>query len=146
MWGKRSIAVSIGSALIGIAGMTVAISPAGATDRPTNVGFVRVWHNYNLHHDGTVSVGGGLRCIPGWQSEELDILLGQDGVEGSGSTTVSIVCDNNWHPVAFTITDISGPFHPGEAQISAQFLVTNVDSGDSAGAHSQGSPTLRNRG
>jgi hypothetical protein len=143
---KAAIAASVGTGLIGLAAVTVGTTPAAATDRPTKVAFVRVWHNYNLHRDGSLSVGAGVRCVPGWQSVELDVLLHQGGVEGDGFTVPTVVCDNSWHPVVFTMTDVSGAFHAGNAHVSAQFLVTNVDSGDSAGAHSQGQAQLHNRG
>jgi hypothetical protein len=39
--------------------------------------------------------------------------------------------------VIFRIRDISGPLHTGDVLESSQFLVTNVESGDSSGAHDE---------
>jgi hypothetical protein len=143
----KAFAASIAAGLVGLGSVTVA-APASATgDRPTNVAFVRAWHNYNLHHDGTVAVGLGVRCVPGWQSAELDIHLHQGDVDGDAFTTRNVVCNDRWHKVLFRVTDSSGAFHAGAVQTSAQFLVTNVESGDSAGAHDEQVPgTLHNHG
>jgi hypothetical protein len=149
MWVKRAIAASVGSGLIGLAAVTVGTAPAAATDRPTNVAFVRAWHNDNLHHNGTVTVGAGVRCVAGWAPAELDMRVTQGpnpGSEADGFTIPTVACDNRWHKVLFTLTDVSGTLHAGVVAISAQFLVTNVESGDSAGAHNQVPGRLHNRG
>jgi hypothetical protein len=150
MWVKRAIAASVGSGLIGLAAVTVGTAPAAATDRPTNVAFVRAWHNDILHHNGTITVGAGVRCVAGWAPAELDMLVGQ-GPEGqsasaSGTTIPTVRCDNRWHKVLFTLTDVGGKFHTGVVGINAQFLVTNNESGDSAGAHNQVSGRLHLKG
>jgi hypothetical protein len=149
MWVKRAIAASVGSGLIGLAAVTVGTAPAAATDRPTNVAFVRAWHNDNLHHNGTVTVGAGVRCVAGWAPAELDMRVtqGPNGeAEADGSTIPAVSCDNRWHKVLFTLTDVGGTLHAGVVTINAQFLVTNVESGDSAGAHNSVQGRLRNKG
>jgi hypothetical protein len=149
MWVKRAIAASVGSGLIGLAAVTVGTAPAAATDRPTNVAFVRAWHNDNLHHNGTVTVGAGVRCVAGWAPAELDMRVtqGPNGeAEADGSTIPTVRCDNRWHKVLFTLTDVGGTLHAGAVTINAQFLVTNVESGDSAGAHNSVQGRLHNKG
>jgi hypothetical protein len=146
MWVKRTIVASVTTGLMGLAAVTVSTAPAAATDRPTNVAFVRAWHNDNLHHNGTITVGAGVRCVAGWAPSELDLRVTQGDSAAEGFTTPSVSCDNRWHKVLFTLTDVAGTLHGGVVAIGAQFLVTNVDSGDSAGAHNQVSGRLHNRG
>jgi hypothetical protein len=144
MWVRRTIAGSIGAGLLALTAMTGVAAATG--DRPTNVAFVRAWHNDIVHQDGTVAVGVRVRCVPGWEPAELDVSLHQDGVEGDGFTIPTVRCNGHWHKVQFTISDVSGAFHAGAVQISTQFLVTNVESGDSAGAHDQVQGRLRIHG
>jgi hypothetical protein len=144
---NRALATSIAAGLVGLGSITVAAPAAATGDHPTGVAFVRAWHNYNLHQDGTVAVGLGVRCVPGWQSAELDIHLHQGDVDGDAFTVRNVVCNDKWHKVLFRVTDASGAFQAGAVQTSAQFLVTNVETGDSAGAHDEQVPgTLHNHG
>jgi len=54
----------------------------------------------------------------------------------SGFVVATVRCDGLWHRVKFTLVGPPfGTFHPGAVTLSSQFLVTNNDSGDSAGGH-----------
>jgi hypothetical protein len=139
MASKRSIVRSVSAASLTLVAATVLAAPAAvAGDRPTNVAFVQAWKKVYLHHDGSVTVTAGVRCVPGWEGGELDMRVSQ-GInnDADGFVEATVTCDNAWHPVRFTLHDVAGAMKVGPAQISSQFIVTNVDSGDSAGAHDQ---------
>jgi hypothetical protein len=63
------------------------------------------------------------------------MLVNHGGQAASNYTIPSIPCDNGWHTVRFFIEGVTPPMHVGAVTISSQFLVNNVDSGDSAGGH-----------
>jgi hypothetical protein len=111
-------------------------APARAGGRPVGVAFVQAWKKVYLHEGGAkLTVTAELRCVPGWESTELDMQVNQDAQAASNYTIVNIPCDNGWHTVRFFIEGVTPPMHVGAVTISSQFLVNNLDSGDSAGAH-----------
>lgn len=130
----RPLAV-VAAATMAVVTVAATATPAMAGDRPTGVAFVRTWHRAYLHRDGSVTVGAGLRCVPGWSSAELDVHLVQGTTYGDGYIVAAVPCNGAWHPATVTIDDFSGPIHLGAISTSSQFLVTNDASGDSAGAH-----------
>jgi hypothetical protein len=132
---KRAIALSIGAATM--AATVVGASPASAGGRPTNVAFVHAVKKIVVHKNGSLTVRAWLRCKPGWEPAELDMLVSQGDASGSGYMIPTVPCDNAFRRVHFRINDIGGYFAAGAAHINSQFLITNVDSGDSAGGHNQ---------
>ncbi len=134
MWFKRCPAL-IGSGALGLTCLLAGAAPASASDRPTDVAFVHAFHFQVLHHDGTVTAIVRARCIPGWEAVEVDVRITQDDSDADGFVVPTIACDNRWHPVVFRLTDVAGTFHPGAVAVSSQILVTNDESGDSAGGH-----------
>jgi hypothetical protein len=128
-----AIPVALGLAATALGGLPAAV----AGDRPTNVVFVRTWKTVHVRVHGGLTVGSGVRCVPGWEGGEVDMWLSQGSATASGFVDRSVPCDNAWHPVRFIIQDVSGAFQPGEIHLTSQFIGNNVESGDSAGAHSQ---------
>lgn len=104
-------------------------------DRPRGVAKVRLDKKLSLHADGTMIVAARLECDPGWESSDLSVIIAQGAASTSGVTTTAVPCDRHWHQVQFSLSPGTGAFQPGKATASAQFLVTNVLSGDSAAAH-----------
>jgi hypothetical protein len=134
---RRTIATLAGSTVLAIAGSIGTAAPAAAGDRPTNVGFVQAWKKVYIHHNGSLTVTAGVRCVPGWVSSDLDMRVNQGGNSGTGVTTTDVPCDNQWHPIRFVISDTSAVMHDGPVTIISQFLVNNAESGDSAAGHDQ---------
>jgi hypothetical protein len=134
---RRSIAVLAGSTVLSIAGGVGVAGPAAADgDRPTNVAFVQAWQKVYIHQGGaSLTVTAGLRCKPGWYSTELDMQVNQGDQGDSNYTIPDVPCDNKWHPVRFRIEGVTPAMHVGACTVSSQFLINNVDSGDSAGGH-----------
>jgi hypothetical protein len=122
-----------------LATITMAAPAASAQDRPGDrpqgVAQVRLEKKFLLQADGTLIVAARLECDPGWQSSDLSISVTQGNASTDGFTTTAVPCDRNWHPVQFSLSPGTGTFQPGKATASAQFLVTNALSGDSAAAH-----------
>ena len=107
--------------------------------RPTNVAAVQADQVVLLHSDNTVTVTAKVRCDQDWVAAELSVILSQGVATSSGFTLVSAPCNGRWHQVSFDLVDTAGTFQHGNASFSfVQFLVTNVDTGDSAGAHDNG--------
>jgi hypothetical protein len=131
--------VSIGAALaVGVA--LGAPAQAATGDRPTGVASVRAGNHVTQSADGTtLTVVERISCQPGWEPAELDAFLTQDNTSEAGSFVIpTIPCDGHTYKVVMTVPVATGlfvPFQSGPVSISSQFLVTNVDSGDSAGAH-----------
>jgi hypothetical protein len=123
--------------VIAIAGGVGLATPAAADgDRPTNVAFVQAWKKVYIHQGGSsLTVTGELRCVPGWFGTEFDMWLSQGSNTTSGYTIPDIPCDNGWHAVRFRIDGVSPPMHVGACSVSSQFIVNNVETGDSAGGH-----------
>lgn len=123
----------------GLGGVAAAALPAGAApgtgDRPEGVAFVRADSHPVLNPDGTITVTQRVKCDPAWQPAELDVQVSRSlDAYASGYTIPAVPCDDAWHSVTYTI-GTSVPLTPGKVTISSQFLVTNVVTGDSAGAH-----------
>lgn len=147
VWAKKTIMGSIGTTIVGLMAVMTGAAPANAADRPVNVAFVQAWHFDVLHHGGSVTAKVGVRCKPGWESAELDVRINQGDSYADGFTTTAFACDNHWHGAAFRIATGVGSLRPGAVTVSSQFLVTNVESGDSAGGHDVGrSACLRHPG
>jgi hypothetical protein len=124
-----------------IAAATLAVSlasPAMAGDRPTHVAFVHAVKKVYLHHDGGVTVRAWLRCKPGWAPAELDVRVNQGGAYTDGYIVPTVPCDNAFRRVKLRLPAGYGTLAVGDATVSSQFLVTNVDSGDSAAGHQDG--------
>ena len=134
MWVKRCAAL-LGSGVLGLVCVIAGAAPASAGDRPADVAFVHAFHLQVLHHDGTVTAIVGARCVPGWAAVEVDVRITQGDSDAEGFVVPTIACDNRWHPVMFRLTDVAGTFEPGAIAVSSQILVTNNESGDSAGGH-----------
>jgi hypothetical protein len=133
---KRSIATVAGCSLLLVMGSLALAAPASAGGRPVNVAFVQAWKKVYLHQQGAkLTVTAELRCVPGWFPVELDMQVNQDSQATSNYTIPTIPCDNDWHAVRFAIEGVTPPMHVGAATISSQFIVNNVDSGDSAAGH-----------
>jgi hypothetical protein len=122
-----------------LATITMAAPVASAQDRPGDrphgVAKVRLEKKFLLQADGAIIVAARLECDPGWQSSDLSVSVAQGDSSTDGFTTTAVPCDRNWHRVKLSLPPGTGAFQPGKATASAQFLVTNVLSGDSAGAH-----------
>ncbi|MBV9485705.1 MAG: hypothetical protein JO246_06565 [Frankiaceae bacterium] len=132
---KPAIALSIGAATLAATVMTA--GPAKAGGRPANVAFVHAVKRVVLHKNGDLTVRAWLRCKPGWSPAELSMQVNQGTDEvGSGYIIPTVPCDNAFRRVHFRISDSTHGFAAGDAHISAQFLITNNYSGDSAGGHS----------
>lgn len=127
----------IGLPVVALAVTTVAVPAAATQDRPTGVAHVRVDKRVWLQADGTVTVAARVRCDPGWESGELDVRVTQGDSEADGFINTSVPCNRRWHRVQFGLPLGLGTLQRGKAALSGQFLVTNVASGDSAGAHDQ---------
>jgi hypothetical protein len=122
-----------------------------AGDRPVGVASVRAGNAVVASADGTtLTVVERISCQPGWEPAELDAFLTQDNTSEAGGFVIpTIPCDGRQHRVVMTVAVGAGPFVPftrGPVSISSQFLVTNVDSGDSAGAHDARTGQLITRG
>jgi hypothetical protein len=126
--------------LVLVLGTLAMAAPAAAAqdrpgDRPLGVAKVRLEKKFSLQPDGTMIVAARLECDSGWQSSDLSVNVTQGDASTSGVTTTAVACDRHWHAVQLSIPQGTGMFQPGKATASAQFLVTNVVSGDSAAAH-----------
>jgi hypothetical protein len=129
---KRVVAVFLAIAVVSIGGTQAAF----AGDRPVGVAFVKAKPIVDLKHNGSVVVTEKIRCTPGWQSSDLSVHVAQpNGAQADGFTTTAITCNSKWHTVRVTLSDVFMKMHRGPATISSQFLVTNVETGDSAGGH-----------
>jgi hypothetical protein len=121
-----------------LATFTMAVPAASAQDRPGDrprgVAKVRVDKKLQLGADGAIMVAARLECDPAWQSSDLSVSVSEGEASTDGFTTTSVPCDRHWHRVQFILPRGTGTFQPGKATASAQFLVTNVLSGDSAAA------------
>lgn len=136
MSAKRWVAVVAGSSMLAVVGSIAGAGSAVAGGRPTNVAFVQAWKKVYLHQQGAkLTVTAELRCVPGWFGTELDMQVNQDGQAASNYTIPDIPCDNGWHAVRFFIEGVTPPMHVGAATVSSQFIVNNVESGDSAAGH-----------
>jgi hypothetical protein len=134
---KNAAVASVCTAVLAVGASFLGGAPAHAGGRPVGVAFVHAWKNVYLHHGVTI-VSASVRCKPGWEGGELDLRVTQGGSYADGFTDAIVTCDNVWYPERFTISGGYGTLHAGGAQISSQFIVNNVDSGDSAGAHEAG--------
>jgi hypothetical protein len=142
---KSSATVVTGAVWTAAALMTATVVAAPAAvaatgDRPTGVASVQAEKHVTASADGTtLTVVERISCQPGWEPAELDAFVTQDNTsEASGFVIPTIPCDGREHRVEMTVPVGAGPFSPfqrGPVTISSQFLVTNVESGDSAGAH-----------
>ncbi len=134
-----TLAWRAGLLVLVLATITMAAPAASAQDRPGDrphgVAKVRLEKKFLLQADGTIILAARLECDPGWQSSDLSVSVTQGDASTGGFTTTAVTCDRNWHRVQFSIPPGIGAFQPGNATASAQFLVTNVLTGDSAGAH-----------
>lgn len=130
-------ALGVGLALVIASAAMLATSPsAAATDRPVGVAFVKARPVVDLKHNGSVVVTEKIRCKPGWVSSDLSVHAQQpNGSYADGFTTTAIACNGAWHSVRVTLSSVFMKMHRGPATISSQFLVTNAESGDSAGGH-----------
>jgi hypothetical protein len=121
---------------VGVEAMAAATQSAFAADRPAGVAFVKANPIVQLKANGSVAVTDKIRCMPGWQSSDLSVHVSQaNGAYADGFVTTAVACNNKWHTIHLTLPKGFGKLHRGNATISSQFLVTNVQSGDSAGAH-----------
>jgi hypothetical protein len=127
--------VVTGAVVVGGAAFGTATASAVNGDRPKNVAAVTASKAIVLNGDGTLTVTEKVECDPGWEAAELDAQVNQGDAVTSNFTIPVVPCDGKWHTVTFGIGSGNGGFAPGKATVSSQFLVTNVDSGDSAGAH-----------
>lgn len=133
-------AVVIGAALATATVVAAPMAAAATGDRPTGVASVRAQQHVTASADGTtLTVVERISCQPGWEPAELDAFVTEDNTsEASGFVIPTIPCDGRTYRVEMAVPVGEGPFSPfqrGPVTISSQFLVTNVESGDSAGAH-----------
>jgi len=135
--------VVTGSVVLGGAALGTTSASAVNGDRPKNVAAVTASKQIVLSSDGSLTVTQKVECDPGWEPAELDAQVNQGDAVTSSFTIPAVHCDGKWHSVTFGIGSGSGGFVPGKASISSQFLVTNVDSGDSAGAHDLRTATIK---
>ncbi len=138
-WASKRLARTI-AVLVGLAvalPVMVGTQPAFAGDRPTDVAFVKANPIVKLHHGGSTLVRTRVRCVPGWQPSDLTVHVAQtSGAYADGLVvTTHAVCNGKWHTVWVKLPKGFGTLKRGKATISSQFLVNNVESGDSAGGH-----------
>lgn len=136
--GFRNIGSLIAAGAV-LTGTVVTAGPAHAGGRPTDVAFVHANYRVQLHRDHSVTVREHVQCDPAWAPAELDVHLSQGSSYGDGLRIPAVPCDDAWHAVRVRIAADSmfGRLHAGPAQANSQFLVTNVESGDSAAGHEQ---------
>lgn len=136
--GSKTIGALIAGGVV-LTGAVVAAGPAHAGGRPTDVAFVHASYRVQLHRDHSVTVREHLQCDPAWAPAELDVHVSQGTSYGDGLRIPTVPCDDAWHPVRVRIDADSmfGRLHVGPAQANSQFLVTNVESGDSAAGQEQ---------
>jgi hypothetical protein len=96
-----------------------------------------------LQPDGSLTVAARLSCDPGWIAGDLSVIIAQGGAETSAFLSTSIACDGHSHTVQLDAPVGLGSFMLGRAQMNAQFLLTNADTGDSAGGHDQTAGKVR---
>jgi len=110
-------------------------TPALACDRPDPVRVVAERY-VALHADLSVTGAARVSCAPGWSGGELSVQVNQGSSYTSGFVVAHVRCDGRWHRVTFTLVGPPfGTLHRGAVTISSQFLVTNDETGDSAGGH-----------
>ncbi len=141
---KRTLTSAVTLSIMAVGVGTLVTSPAAAQDRPTGVAAVKAGHSPILKAHGIVVVTTFVRCDPAWESAQLDAQVNRGFTDyAQGYTIPTIRCDNNWHKVVFRISTASGRMTPGKVTISTQFLVTNLETGDSAGAHGMDNGRLK---
>jgi hypothetical protein len=122
--------------IVAVFAMFAGLQSASAADRPVGVAFVKANPNVWLKANGAVLVTDKIRCVPGWQSGDLSVHVSQaSGAYSDGFVQTNVACNGKWHTVHLTLPKGFGKLHRGAATISSQFLVTNLESGDSAGGH-----------
>jgi hypothetical protein len=133
---KRTLSVVVGL-LVALFAMAAGMQPAAAADRPTDVASVKANPIVQLKHNGSTIVKEQVRCQPGWQPSDLTVRVSQaSGAYADGLvTTTHAVCNGKWYTVWVLLPKGFGKLQRGNATISSQFLVNNVQSGDSAGGH-----------
>ncbi|HEX4015429.1 MAG TPA: hypothetical protein VHX15_01720 [Frankiaceae bacterium] len=133
---KRALAVLVGL-LVALSAMAAGTEAAFAGDRPTDVAFVKANPIVQLKHNGSTIVKTQVRCVPGWQASDLTVHVSQpSGAYADGLViTTHAVCNNKWYTVWILLPKGFGTLKRGNANISSQFLVNNVQSGDSAAGH-----------
>jgi hypothetical protein len=135
--------VVTGAVVLGGAAVGTTAASAVNGDRPKNVAAVTAGKQIVLTAGGSLTVTQKVECDPGWEPAELDAQVNQGDAVTSSFTIPAVACDGKWHTVTYDIGSGTGGFAPGKATISSQFLVTNVESGDSAGAHDQRTGTVK---
>ncbi len=137
MYGVRALSRVIVLPVLLLAVMAMAVPAATAQDRPTGVAKVKVDKRVLLNADGTLTVVARLECDPGWISSDFTVSVAQGLMIGTdGLVEPAVPCDGRSHRVPFGLpAPVAGPFQPGKASFSAQFLVFNVASGDPAAGH-----------
>ena len=106
-------------------------------DRPVCVAKAQLDKQAFLGSDGTLSVSLRIECDPGWVSSDVTVRVVQGDAEADGLTTTNVACDGHLHRIHLSLAPGAGSFHAGKASMSAQFLVTNAETGDSAAGHDQ---------
>ncbi len=96
-----------------------------------------------LQPDGALTVAARLSCDPGWIAGDLSVMIAQGAAETSAFLSTSIACDGHSYTVQLDAPVGLGSFMPGKAQMNAQLLVTNADTGDSAAGHDQTAGRVR---
>jgi hypothetical protein len=133
---KRTISVVVGL-LVALFAMAAGTQAAFAGDRPTDVAFVKAAPIVQLKHNGSTIVKEQVRCLPGWVPSDLTVRVTQaSGAYADGLvTTTHAVCNGKWYTVWVLLPKGFGSLQRGNATISSQFLVFNVDSGDPSAGH-----------
>jgi len=138
---RKTPAMALIGTALATATMVAAPAAVAATgDRPTGVASVRAENKVTASADGTtLTVVERISCEPGWSPAELDVFVTQGNTsEASDYVIPTIPCDGMTYRVEVVVPVATGlfqPFRRGPVTISSQFLVTNVETGDSAGAH-----------
>jgi hypothetical protein len=133
---KRILSVALGL-LVALSAMAAGTQAAFAGDRPTDVAFVKADPIVKLYHGGSTLVREQVRCVPGWQPSDLTVHVSQaSGAYADGLViTTHAVCNNKWYTVWVKLPKGFGSLARGNATISSQFLVNNVETGDSGAGH-----------
>ena len=130
---SRITRVAICNVAVVVAALLGTVAPAAAVD----IADLRAQARALLNPDATVTVTVRVRCDAQWQPAELDARVTQGDSYADGFTIPTVACNGHWQRLRFDVATAWGTLQAGRVIISSQFLVTNVDTGDSAEAHDQ---------
>jgi hypothetical protein len=140
MWVKRVLFLILGFLVVMSTALPASSANAAPGDRPRNVADVKAESSVLLQSGGALIVSVRVRCDSGWVAGDISATLTQGESTISGVKPASTPCDGKWHRVTLDLADGTGSFVSGSVTFSfLQYLVTNAETGDSAGAHDNGS-------